>query len=100
MAMLDTSDVIAGFYTAHEGRADPANCAMSLAKGARMGGTRIVEDTAVTGFTLEKGRVTGVRTSRGEIECDHVVNRGGSGRDRSEGWPAWRCRSRLPNTPT
>ena len=75
--MLDTSDMIAGFYTANEGRADPANCAMSLAKGARMGGVRIVEDTSVTGFALRHGRVTSVRTSRGDIECDLVVNCGG-----------------------
>ncbi|MDH3397784.1 MAG: FAD-binding oxidoreductase, partial [Acidimicrobiia bacterium] len=75
--MLDTSDMIAGFYTANEGRADPANCAMSLAKGARMGGVRIIEDTSVTGFALRHGRVTSVRTSRGDIECDLVVNCGG-----------------------
>jgi 4-methylaminobutanoate oxidase (formaldehyde-forming) len=75
--LLDTSDMIAGFYTANEGRADPANCAMSLAKGARMGGVRIVEDTAVVGFTMKNGRVTGVQTSRGEIGCEHVVNCGG-----------------------
>lgn len=75
--MLDTSGVIAGFYTANEGRADPANCAMSLAKGARLGGARIVEDTAVTGFMVERGRVVGVRTSRGDVQCEHVVNCGG-----------------------
>jgi 4-methylaminobutanoate oxidase (formaldehyde-forming) len=75
--MLDVADLIAGFYTANEGRADPANCAMSMAKGARMGGARIIEDAAVTGFDLRDGRVTGVRTSRGEIECDLVVNCGG-----------------------
>ncbi len=72
--MLDTSDMIAGFYTADEGRADPANCAMSLAKGARMGGARIVQDTRVTGFVLRGGRVVGVETTRGDIECEHVVN--------------------------
>jgi glycine cleavage system aminomethyltransferase T/glycine/D-amino acid oxidase-like deaminating enzyme len=75
--LLDTSDMIAGFYTANEGRADPANCAMSLAKGARMGGVRIVEDTAVVGFTMKNGRVIGVQTSRGEVGCEHVVNCGG-----------------------
>ncbi len=75
--MLDASDIIAGFFTANEGRADPANCAMSLAKGARLGGVRVVEDTAVTGFTMARGRVVGVQTSRGDIECDYVVNCGG-----------------------
>jgi heterotetrameric sarcosine oxidase gamma subunit len=75
--MYDTSDIIAGFYTAEEGRADPVDCAMSLAKGARMGGARIIQDTSVTGFTMQHGRITGVQTSEGDIECEHVVNCGG-----------------------
>ncbi len=72
--VLDTSDVLAGFYTANEGRADPANCAMSMAKGARMRGVRIVEGVPVTGFDVDGGSVTRVRTPAGEIECDYVVN--------------------------
>ncbi|MDH3248736.1 MAG: FAD-dependent oxidoreductase [Acidimicrobiia bacterium] len=75
--MLDVSGMLAGFYTANEGRADPANCAMSLAKGARMGGVRIIEHTPVIGFGIEAGRVTVVRTERGDIECEYVVNCGG-----------------------
>ncbi|MFQ5968214.1 MAG: FAD-dependent oxidoreductase [Acidimicrobiia bacterium] len=74
---IDTSFVTAGFYTANEGRADPANVAMSLAKGARMGGVRIVEDTPVTGITQRDGRVTGVVTQHGPIEAEYVVNCGG-----------------------
>ncbi len=75
--MLDVSGMIAGFYTANEGKADPANCAMSLAKGARMGGAHIIQDTSVTGFTLHHGRVSAVQTTQGEIACEHVVNCGG-----------------------
>jgi 4-methylaminobutanoate oxidase (formaldehyde-forming) len=71
---IDTRDVVAGFYTANEGRADPANVAMSLAKGARMGGVRIFEDTPVVGVTTEGDRVTGVVTDRGAIEAEYVVN--------------------------
>jgi 4-methylaminobutanoate oxidase (formaldehyde-forming) len=74
---IDTSFVTAGFYTANEGRADPANIAMSLAKGARMGGVRILEDTQVTGITQKDGRVTGVVTEDGPIEAEYVVNCGG-----------------------
>ena len=74
---IDTSAVVAGFYTANEGRADPANVAMSLAKGARMGGVRILEDTPVTGITQRDGRVTGVVTEHGPIEAEYVVNCGG-----------------------
>ena len=72
--ILDTSDMIAGFYTRNEGRADPANCAMSMAKGARMGGAKIIENTAVTGFEMISGRVNKVRTDSGDIECEYVIN--------------------------
>lgn len=72
--ILEDKNLIAGFYTPEEGRADPANCAMSLAKGARLKGTKIFEDTAVTGFGLDRGRVETVRTTRGDIECEYVIN--------------------------
>ena len=71
---VDAKDVIAGFYTANEGKADPANIAMSLAKGARMGGVQILEDTRVIGITQKDGRVTGVVTDSGAIEAEYVVN--------------------------
>jgi len=72
--LIDATDVLIGFYTANEGRADPANVAMSLAKGARLGGAKVFEGVAVTGFTRARGRVTGVLTNQGEIEADYVVN--------------------------
>ena len=71
---IDASDVVAGFYTANEGRADPYNVAMSLAKGARSGGVRILEGTSVTGITQKADRVTGVITDAGTIEAEYVVN--------------------------
>jgi glycine cleavage system aminomethyltransferase T/glycine/D-amino acid oxidase-like deaminating enzyme len=72
--MLDTTGMVSGFYTANEGRADPANCAMSLARGARMGGATIVEGVAVTGFVIDGGSVRRVVTTAGEIECEYVIN--------------------------
>jgi len=71
---VDAKDVIAGFYTANEGRADPANVAMSLAKGARLLGVRVIEGVRVTGVTQQDGRVTGVITDDGAIEAEYVVN--------------------------
>jgi 4-methylaminobutanoate oxidase (formaldehyde-forming) len=71
---LDASEVIAGFFTANEGRADPGNVALSLAKGARMNGVKIFEDVRVTDVTREKDRVTGVVTDSGSIEAEYVVN--------------------------
>ena len=72
--LFDTSDLLAGFYTAEDGRANPVDVTMSLAKGARMGGVRIFEDTKVTGIKKKNGRVAGVITDRGDIDAEYVVN--------------------------
>lgn len=74
-AMID--DVLAAFYVPDEGRANPADVAMAYAKGARMGGARVLEGVAVTGFTRADGRVTGAVTDRGTIETEFVVNAAG-----------------------
>lgn len=67
-------DVIAAFYTAEDGRANPVDVTMSLAKGARMGGATLAEGVRVTDVITEEGRVTGVVTDRGEIGAEYVVN--------------------------
>ena len=71
---VDPTDVLGGFFTASEGRADPYNVAMSLAAGARARGVRIVQGVPVTGITQQAGRVTGVETAHGLIEAEYVVN--------------------------
>ena len=67
-------DVLAGFYIPADGRVNPVDVTMALAKGARMRGARIVEGVPVTGFSQRGGTVTGVRTPRGDIEAEYVVN--------------------------
>ena len=69
-----TDDVLAGFYIPGDGRVNPVDVTMSLAKGARMRGVTIVEGVPVTGFLRERGTVTGVRTAEGDIEAEYVVN--------------------------
>jgi 4-methylaminobutanoate oxidase (formaldehyde-forming) len=69
-----TDDILAGFYVEGDGKANPVDVAMSLARGARMQGARIVEGTRVTGFLHERGVVTGVATEFGDIEAEYVVN--------------------------
>jgi glycine cleavage system aminomethyltransferase T/glycine/D-amino acid oxidase-like deaminating enzyme len=72
--LADASHVLAGFYTANEGRADPYNVAMSLAAGARSRGVRIVQGARVTGIAQRDGRVTGVMTDEGTVAAEYVVN--------------------------
>ncbi len=67
-------DVLAGFYVAEDGRANPVDVTMALAKGARLKGARVIEGVAVTGITTSGGAVTGVSTPYGDIEAEYVVN--------------------------
>src|SRR5215467_8989639 len=72
-------DVLGGFYVAEDGRANPVDVTMALAKGARLAGARVIENTPVTEVLISDGpsggrRVRGVRTERGDIECEVVVN--------------------------
>jgi glycine/D-amino acid oxidase-like deaminating enzyme len=69
-----TDDVLAGFYIPADGRVNPVDVTMSLAKGARQQGARVIEGVPVTGVLTRDGTVTGVRTSRGDIEAEYVVN--------------------------
>jgi 4-methylaminobutanoate oxidase (formaldehyde-forming) len=47
---------------------------MSLAKGARMQGVQLIEGVAATKVLTKNGRVVGVETEFGDIECEYVVN--------------------------
>ena len=69
-----TDDILAGFYVEGDGRADPVDVTMALAKGARMKGARIAEGVTVTGVTTRRRAVTGVDTSHGHVEAEVVVN--------------------------
>ncbi len=72
--LANVDDILAGFYVEDDGRANPVDFTMALAKGARMGGAKIFEETEVVGINQEKGRVTGVVTASGEIKAEIVVN--------------------------
>jgi 4-methylaminobutanoate oxidase (formaldehyde-forming) len=80
--LVKTDDLLAGFLCPDDARVNPVDATMALAKGARMGGALILENTTVTGIRQRNGRVRGVVTDRGEIEAEYVVNCGGMwGRD-------------------
>ncbi len=69
-----TEDILAGFYVKEDGRVDPVDVTMALAKGARMQGATLVEGVPVTGITKKRGVVTGVTTAIGDVEAEFVVN--------------------------
>ena len=67
-------DIEAGFYVKEDGRVNPVDVTMALAKGARLRGVRIIEGVPATGVLQQGGRVSGVRTAFGDIKTDIVVN--------------------------
>lgn len=67
-------DVLAGFYVPDDGRVNPVDVTMALAKGARMKGARLITGIAATGVVQKNGRVAGVTTKQGTINCEYVVN--------------------------
>ena len=75
--LFKADDIIAGFYTPDDGRVNPIDATMSLAKGAKLGGASVYEETKVIGFRTKNGSVTGVVTDKGDIETEYVVNCGG-----------------------
>jgi len=75
--LADTQDVIAGFFCPEDGRVNPIDVTMAMAKGARMGGVRILEGVEVTGIKQRNKNVCGVMTAQGDIEAEVVVNAAG-----------------------
>ena len=72
--LAKVDDLEAGFYVKEDGRVNPVDVTMALAKGARMRGVKIFEGVPATGVLHEGGHVTGVHTSLGDIRTDIVVN--------------------------
>ena len=72
--ILETADLVGALWLPGDGTANPTDVTASLAKGARDRGARVFEKTRVTGISRRNGEVTGVRTDRGDIEAEIVVN--------------------------
>jgi glycine cleavage system aminomethyltransferase T/glycine/D-amino acid oxidase-like deaminating enzyme len=79
--LLHTDDLAGAIWLPGDGTANPTDTTQSLARGARQLGVVVRERVRVTGFdvvadpTAPGGRrVRGVRTDRGDVECEVVVN--------------------------
>ena len=75
--IMTTEGVVGAGYLPTDGYLDPSSVTLALVKGARQRGATILTDTRVTAIRVERGRVVGVETDRGDIECEVVVNAGG-----------------------
>ncbi len=72
--LMRTDDLTGAVWIPRDGRTNPIDTTLALAKGARNGGAIIVENVTVTGIHRQNGAATGVSTDRGDIACDVVVN--------------------------
>src|SRR5438105_10340279 len=75
--LIRTDDLVGGLWLPRDGRTNPIDTTLALAKGARQGGAIILENTAVTGITQRGGAVAGLRTTGGHTTCDGVLHRAG-----------------------
>ena len=72
--LMEVEDVIGAAFLPTDGQANPSDITQALAKGARMCGVTIFEETSVTGIRLVNQQVAAVQTENGEILCETVVN--------------------------
>jgi sarcosine dehydrogenase len=71
--LMTIDDLVGAAFLPTDGQANPSDITQSLAKGARMSGVKIFEDTPVTRVIVEDGRIKGVETPFGTVECEKVV---------------------------
>ncbi|TRC96904.1 FAD-dependent oxidoreductase [Mesorhizobium sp. WSM4303] len=71
--LLNNSGMLGGLYHPDDGHIAPADVTQAMAKGARDLGAKIHLGTEVTGFDRMPGGEWKVRTSRGDMVCEHVI---------------------------
>jgi sarcosine oxidase, subunit beta len=71
---LAADDVIAATFHERDGLADPHSVVAGYINAGRRLGVKAFTDTPVIGIDIVAGRISGVRTSAGEIACKTVVN--------------------------
>ena len=72
--VMRTDDLVGAIWLPADGKANPTDLTMALAKGARQRGARVLERVRVLDVLCTDGRVRGVRTDSGDIEAEIVVN--------------------------
>ncbi len=80
--LMDPAGVLGAAWLPEDGYVDPSQLCLSLIHGARAGGVQVHTKTRVIGIDVVTGpsgrqRVSKVRTDRGEVACEVVVDCGG-----------------------
>lgn len=72
--LINIDDLVGAVFLPKDGKVNPIDVTQAMAKGAKNGGARIIEDTKVTAIHVNNGRATGVATDQGDITAEVVVN--------------------------
>ncbi len=70
-------EVKGGLYIPRESIIDPFLLVVAYAENAQQNGVNFLLSTKVVDITTAGGKITGVKTDAGDIECDYVVNAAG-----------------------
>jgi 4-methylaminobutanoate oxidase (formaldehyde-forming) len=84
--LLHSDDLAGAVFLPKDGQTNPVDTTQALARGARRGGARIIEEVRVSGIHSAHGRVTGVATDAGEVRTEIVVNCAGMWAREVGGW--------------
>jgi glycine cleavage system aminomethyltransferase T/glycine/D-amino acid oxidase-like deaminating enzyme len=71
--LLDPSTILGAYHVPSDGIAKAVRIATAFARTAEANGVVFEGDVTVTGFDVRDGRVQGVRTDRGDVECERVL---------------------------
>jgi len=71
---MTTDDLVGAVHLPRDGQTNPVDTTQALAKGARNRGARIFENVEVTDIIVKNGQATGVRTAKGDLLTEYVVN--------------------------
>ncbi len=77
MPLLDPAQFVGAMHTQVDGHLDPSGVTYAYAKSARHYGARIETHCKVDNILRAPGGGWIIRTAKGDVACDHVVNAGG-----------------------
>ncbi len=72
--LISTENLLGGLWDPLDGDIDPAQLCQALARRARKAGAEVYRHTPVTGITQKQDDSWTVHTTKGDIDCDIVVN--------------------------
>jgi 4-methylaminobutanoate oxidase (formaldehyde-forming) len=72
--LLNSGGILEAIHFPDDGQTNPIDTTMALAKGARMAGANIFENTEVMRIIIDDGKAVGVETEQGTIRAHNVVN--------------------------